>query len=94
MYCDSVSQSQTYNQVYFNIDLLASYMFPSISASEWGICQVQQHYRFQSYHNDCGFHLLNFALAAVDDVRIDTNNLAFAQLKVVLARVYKLKTLP
>jgi Ulp1 family protease len=94
MYCDSVSKSETFSDVLLNIDLLASYMFPSILAAEWKTSQVQQHYRFQSSHNDCGFHLLNFARAAVDDVRIETNNLAFAKLKSHLADVHKLKILP
>jgi hypothetical protein len=96
MFCDSVRSHtiDAFQRISANADLLASYMFPSIGASEWTIEQVQARYRFQKIHFlDCGFHLLNFVNAAVRDTRIEYDPSAFANFKSKLANMYQLEIL-
>jgi hypothetical protein len=93
MYCDSIKSSSTsaFDRISANADLLASFMFPSIKASEWTIEQVEKRYRFQkTSFLDCGFHLLNFVNAAVADERISTNSLEFATFKNKVALEHEL----
>jgi hypothetical protein len=48
--------------------LLASYMFPALGSDDWSFEELPKRYRFQKKNNlDCGFHLLNFMEAAIED---------------------------
>lgn len=61
-------------------------MFPSIKADQWNIEKIHKLYRFQlKGYLDCGFHLLNFVLAAINDTEIHYNRIDFNAFKEVTA---------
>lgn len=89
IFCDSIKGSKIFEKIHPNIDLLASYFFPSIKAVEWTTEQVIEQYRFQTNRNDCGFHLVNFLSAAVDDRRIIDDEIVFEKNKASFATEIK-----
>lgn len=78
MYCDSL-KGKINSTLKKNLKLFISYLYPSII--EWKILELQDSDRFQKSYLDCGFHILNFAAAAIKDIRIDNDAKNFTTFK-------------
>lgn len=87
--CDSI---RSYNPLGTrrekNIYLLAYFMFPFIKPDEWILEKIHNEDRFQGSLYDCGFHVMNFAKSAIDNVPIENDIVLFSQFKQVTAREY------
>lgn len=67
IYCDSVAKIPLYGYMEEDTKLLASYMFPALGSDDWSFEELPKRCRFQKNNADCGFHLLNFMEAAIED---------------------------
>lgn len=94
VYCDSIRTCCPASALKRkdNILLLAYLFFPYIITCDWIFDKIYDLDSFQNAddHNDCGFHLLNFAMSAIDDVEIETNDLEFAKFKRDTALKYRI----
>lgn len=62
--------------------LFAMFIFPSIQDIEWTFEELDYRDRFQETAlADCGFHIINFVIAALSDTRIINDKLTFSVLK-------------
>lgn len=84
MFCDSIrgSPPKVLKILTSNIKLFAMFIFPSIQVSEWEFEELDSRDRFQDTDlGDCGFHMINFILAVLNDCRIVNDKLTFSILK-------------
>lgn len=92
IYCDSIATLRPADHLERkdNLLLLAYFMFPFITTYDWELEKIHDADSFQNsgLHNDCGFHVLNFANAAIDNDHIENDILLFSQFKQVTARKY------
>ena len=95
LYCDSISTYRPAKNLYRrdNIYILAYFLFPFIKTDEWIFDKIHDHDSFQDadVHLDCGFHILNFAMSAIDDVQIENNLIEFAKFKRDTAKKYRIQ---
>lgn len=64
------------------------FIFPSIQVLEWEFEELDYRDRFQdSDLGDCGFHIINFILAVLNDCRIINDKLTFSMLKRKYAKI-------
>lgn len=71
--------------------MLVSYLYPSIAQKKWNFRILEDEDRFQYKHNrhlECGFHVMNFARAAIADVRINNDYKEFIDFKSTVAQQF------
>lgn len=74
--------------------LLALYMYPCVKLETWDFEILNDCYRFQmKNYGDCGYHILNFMKAAVEDTKINNDSIEFADFKKGIAQNYKIRKL-
>lgn len=92
VYCDSIKTYCPARDLKRkdSILLLAYLFFPYIITSDWTFDKIYDDDSFQNAddHHDCGFHILNFAMSAINDVEIETNDVEFAKFKRDTAKKY------
>jgi hypothetical protein len=91
MYCDSVAwkkkdiQSRSTNQAKIVGRLLSAYMFPKIPDDSWEFVELAKQDRFQYTDHldmdDCGYHIMNFMSAALEDRHVINDKKTFASWK-------------
>lgn len=74
--------------------LLALYMYPCVKLETWDFQILNDCYRFQKdKYEDCGYHILNFMKAAVEDTEINKDSIDFAKFKKGIADNYNIRIL-
>jgi hypothetical protein len=82
VYCESPASTHTKNVAY----LLSSYMLPHIPRHDWIFNEISKAERFQRNRQlDCGFHIMNFMLSAMKDIRINYRVKEFEAFKADMA---------
>ncbi len=92
IHCDSIATFTPSEQLKEDAKLLASYMFPAVGSNEWSFEVLNKQDRFQRNNLDCGFHLLNFIEAALEDRSVLSDSELFIQWKKSTAKELKIKT--
>jgi Ulp1 family protease len=83
LFCDSIPSSQMPDGIIDNTVSFLRYYYPEISENEWKYDTLNSSDRFQNTNQnlDCGFHILNFMRAALQNTRIPIMHAAFNTFK-------------
>lgn len=80
--CDSIKNNELPHEVLQDIECMLDYIYPTYKG-EWthDVIRPEEQIQNARTHIDCGFHILNFAEAALEDRLITTDHADFNKFK-------------